>query len=530
MKQKFLKRALAMACVTVMLAGCGGGSDTETTTKANSNNTATTSANANNTSTTEAVKQEPYKLSYMAPASASNFTEDMLQREWTLKAIDMIEEYTNTELDLQIIHSDLYYEKIPLLLAANDLPSLMVMNKDTTFVSAAQNDTFWEVTDKLDNYKNLSCVSETARMNVALNGKIYAVPRSRDVGRNGAGYRLDWVENLNLKQPETIDDLYNMLQAFTQKDPDGNGKNDTYGMIVTSYAGPWDIMQIWFGAPNVWGVRNDEITPAHLTEEWDEALAWFRKIYSEGLVNPNFDQVSSSDWDTMLRSGQGGFAVDVVDRFRRNQENMVKEQPEVEHMIVTSFLNSKGERHTSPTSGYNGIITINKSQVKTEAELDRCLDFLDKLSDAKMMDLIEGFGEENLHYYIDANGYTVRITEGVESYNTGFNQIVTYFVSDEESDRLGTRLENTDSEIRKLEAQAKIDAIPYAVPNVAAGYLSQTETDYGTDLKTILDEARINYILGNIDDVGLQAAKDQWYKAGGQKLIEEYNAIYKASK
>ena len=52
-----------------------------------------------------------------------------------------------------------------------------------------------------------------------------------------------------LDMPETLDDFYEVLKAFKEKDPDGNGKDDTYGMVVPKWMGlgngsPWDVSGI----------------------------------------------------------------------------------------------------------------------------------------------------------------------------------------------------------------------------------------------------------------------------------------------
>lgn len=36
--------------------------------------------------------------------------------------------------------------------------------------------------------------------------------------------RSDWLKNLNLEIPKTLDDLIKTAQAFTYNDPDGNGR------------------------------------------------------------------------------------------------------------------------------------------------------------------------------------------------------------------------------------------------------------------------------------------------------------------
>ena len=46
----------------------------------------------------------------------------------------------------------------------------------------------------------------------------------------------------------------------------------------------------------------------------------------------------------------------------------------------------------------------------------------------------------------------------------------------------------------------------------------------------ILEDARTQYIVGQIDKQGLEDAWDLWYKSGGKEVIEEVNAQYQANK
>ena len=45
---------------------------------------------------------------------------------------------------------------------------------------------------------------------------------------NGPYSLLTWLEKLNLEIPETLDELYTVLKAFTDQDRDGNGQNDNF--------------------------------------------------------------------------------------------------------------------------------------------------------------------------------------------------------------------------------------------------------------------------------------------------------------
>ncbi|WP_194926765.1 ABC transporter substrate-binding protein [Catenulispora pinisilvae] len=63
-----------------------------------------------------------------------------------------------------------------------------------------------------------------------LKGQVYAVPFSAQA--NVLLIRKDWLDKLRLQPPKTWADMAKVAQAFTTQDPDGNGKNDTYGLAV----------------------------------------------------------------------------------------------------------------------------------------------------------------------------------------------------------------------------------------------------------------------------------------------------------
>lgn len=70
-----------------------------------------------------------------------------------------------------------------------------------------------------------------------IDGKIYAIPQARpgDAKRNVIGIRGDWLEELGMERPKTIEEFETVLDAFTYGAPDGNGKDDTYGFTGVSW-------------------------------------------------------------------------------------------------------------------------------------------------------------------------------------------------------------------------------------------------------------------------------------------------------
>ena len=164
----------------------------------------------------------------------------------------MIEEYTNTKLDIQAYPGSTLHEMLPTLIASDELPMVVSYGgsqlKTTYMVNAMKTGVFWDVTDYIQDYPNIASISDLTWETFAINGRNYGIPRERGLARNAVGYRYDWLENLGMEEPETVYDLYEMMLAFAEQDPDGNGQDDTYGTITS----PLDYFAIYLGAPNNW--------------------------------------------------------------------------------------------------------------------------------------------------------------------------------------------------------------------------------------------------------------------------------------
>lgn len=67
-----------------------------------------------------------------------------------------------------------------------------------------------------------------------VDGKLYGLPKITDPqsGAHVMWIRQDWLDNLGLEVPKTMDELKAVAHAFTYDDPDGNGANDTYGLAL----------------------------------------------------------------------------------------------------------------------------------------------------------------------------------------------------------------------------------------------------------------------------------------------------------
>ena len=470
-------------------------------------------------------------LSTEVERALSTLTErerDIIKLFFGINTQEMTLEEIGEKFGLTLMDKD----NMPMILTATK-----TLDQNANAADAAKLGAFWDLTEYLQDseaYPNLSQISPDVLKGLTVDGQIIGIPRSRAIGRNGLGYRTDWAEAVGITEaPKTVEDVYDMLYKFTYDDPDGNGANDTYGLEMCKYTGPWDIIQTWFGCGNGWVEQDGKLVPVHQTAEYKEALDWMRKIYADGLVRPDWATVDTANFQVDSQKGVTGVFVDTMDGTKRiwkyfedNAIADVNDASKIATMTSVGPING----HTLATTGYNGFYLITKSGAKTEEDVKACLHFLDKMCDPEMMALAD-YGLKDICYDINADGKVVPNGkyDTTNCPNAGLNQAVPYvpYLTEQNPDY---QLEKADYQLAYEESIA--NNVQYAVFNPALGYLTQSDTyaECGNDLVQILDDARTQYICGQIDEAGLQADFDQWNARGGTQVIEEVNALYAADK
>lgn len=519
-----LKRWLFMLLAVIMIlsvfTGCAGNKENNAAGQKES-----ASSEGNAPGGTEAA--EPLDLTLMLPIFKTNYPKD------GSPVAAKLEELTNTKIHFEWVPNASYTDKFNITLASGKLPDIIYVGdvKASSFVNAARSGAFWEVGPYLKDYPNLGGAKEVILNNSAIDGKNYGIYRGRALGRNGVVYRKDWLEKLGLETPQTVDDFYNMLKAFKEQDPDGNGQADTYGMVLVKWTGGWasgfDTIKLWFGSPNKWGVQDGKLVPEHEYPQYLEALKFMKKLYDEQLINSDFAVMDSSKWNDPVVNNKAGVIVDVVDNGARLDDKihaaLQKEgtdEPDRHYMdVIGGVTGTDGALHTLPTSGFSGMLAIPKSSVKTEAELKQVLTFLDRLNEEDLQTMLN-YGIEGVHYnlvdgYIERSGDTVLLESEVE----GLNQMLPFIPEDKAKQVKQTALRVKQTEVQKAN-EATI------VTNPAEALISAVYTQKGSQLDNVINDARIKFIVGQIDEAGLKSAFEVWRKTGGDELVKEMNELY----
>ncbi|MFV0343567.1 MAG: extracellular solute-binding protein [Anaerocolumna sp.] len=285
---KFTKRCISMCLVLVlcisMLAGCGKKSTSD----------GEDQKDVTQTDQDGGTSSEPVKISMFVPSRLPEAIYD--ENTLTFK---ILAEKLNIKFNIEsVVHSEAK-EKFNVLISGGKYPDVMansVTNINKYGMSGAfipLNDLIAEHAPNLQKY--LLENKEVMAQSVASDGKIYGIPMQSAI-RTAMGYniRQDWLDELGLETPVTIDDWYKVLTAFKTNDLNGNGAGDVTPLILDrawenyymNFADAWGIEL----NPNndYWMIKDGKTAFAPILPETKEYLATMAKWYQEGLIDTEF--------------------------------------------------------------------------------------------------------------------------------------------------------------------------------------------------------------------------------------------------
>lgn len=264
---KLLCLVLALAMV-LSLTACNGGGENSSSSSDEKKNQSSSSEDSSSATTEDTATDSKASFKVVTVRWTDAWPTDFLESG----VMKEIEEKTGVNIDWQVYYNADWSEQKSLLLASGDLPDAFWGSICLTDTDVNQNKAlFTELTDLIDaNMPNLNKVFETEPSLKAVitdrNGKIYSLPKKLPLRPqvNDVMYiNKTWLDALNLKMPETYEDLATVLEAFATKDPNGNGKNDEFGysavrlwaaISVTCWlpSAPWSAVTAAPTAPTLW--------------------------------------------------------------------------------------------------------------------------------------------------------------------------------------------------------------------------------------------------------------------------------------
>jgi len=224
--------------------------------------------------------------------------------------INYIKERTGLDLRVSIPPQEVYEEKLNVIMASGNLPDLIHTFNPVWFDEYVKKGAFMPLDDYINEYGQdlKELIPEEAWDRMRYNGKIYGIPSLTDVQGIELMYvRKDWLDNLGLQPPKTLDEYYEVMRAFAKEDPDRNGLNDTMGLILLEDMGRAAPFFGAFGVQlNSWVARDGKLVNGSTLPETKQALAFLAKLYREGLIDPEFPLNRNNAFIEKIENGKVG--------------------------------------------------------------------------------------------------------------------------------------------------------------------------------------------------------------------------------
>lgn len=448
--------------------------------------------------------------------------------------VKLINERFNVDYQINQVPQPSYGEKLSAVLASGSIPDMLAFEApdiSNRYVKFAKQKAFLPLDDYIKEYPSLAAVPEFVWSQFKVDGKIYAIPKYYPRFNVLPMIRQDWLDNLGLKTPTNYEELKQVAIAFTKNDPDQNGKNDTYGIVLGKEIVPnYNLGAYW--DPAAWYHKNDkgQFIPGIISNARKEQIQWFADLYIENAITRDFAIMDGNASNKEFYSGKAGIFIGTPrGMIQANADSLLQLDPKAKFTFMAPAEAPDGSQGLASTSGFIGFMTISAEAGKDPEKVRRILEMtevprtiipLDQSNpENKDFDwLLGGLGQG----YDMVNGTAVPKPNALQD---GLRP--SSFLLDDvpwpkkESDKVykyaNPILDAVVQEMVKLHGSSKF----YGSPHYAV--YSPTQVSKGNELnKFILDE-QSKMITGQRPVSDWDAMVHEWMAKGGAQWIEEVN-------
>lgn len=213
-------------------------------------------------------------------------------------AYQITSEQFGIDFDVQFFSSTVASEKQNLLLGSGDYPEVFFCGTDVEWYGA-QEGILLPLDDLIDDYApNLKArIDEVNAWDYlrCTDGHIYGLPNiGQQYARDGLLWvNTTWLERLDLKMPQSFDELYDVLTAFKEQDANGNGDPDDEIPLLSYQVGNGaNYIELynyceWMFNYEFRTIVDEDGTCRMLpmTQEYKDLIEYVTKLYQSGLIN-----------------------------------------------------------------------------------------------------------------------------------------------------------------------------------------------------------------------------------------------------
>lgn len=432
-----------------------------------------------------------------------------------------IEEKTGYKVQNDMLPQEKPSDKLNLIMASGtDYDFVDAMNKQD-FFNFAQNGALTDLTPLIEQFgPNIKqAISAESLAGATVDGKIYGIP-TLNVSYVSLGLliRTDWLEKVGKSMPTTLDEFADVLKAFKEQDPGGNGKNNI--PFTMDSIGLADNIIGAFGIYGQWNDKDGQLVNVSSDPGLKDYASYMRSLYQQGLLDPEFATNKSATSAEKFTSGRAGVLLTRWSSIPGYEEALKKNVPDAKYEYIPPMKGPSGLSGFTMMGGFNKITFVPKSSKHPEHVVKMVNAMLDP-------DVFKGLfvGEEGTDYKVE-NGNYVPIEPAfsekrgqANAFVIGMDEanFVTYWQA-----RLQKSKPMFDNfQIINNVPQDQIHQDPLAFSPYLPKYAANS-----SKLDSTVNEYLIKMIVDGVTDEGIASLQKAWKSAGGEEVAQEVNAWY----
>ena len=551
MKKRILALLMALAMLTVLLAGCGSSDSTsesssettEETTEAETEEeteeeeeAAEESEEAAAEETAETEEAEEAAEAEEEEASASTITyplsgDDLTLTIWTSFPSNLVnymesfsdhagfqqaEEATGVHIEFTEIGMDNASTQFSLMAASESWTDIVLGFEDLYtggLTTAYDEDVIYRLNDVVaeyapDYYAVLSSSEDYEQLAYEVNGDLLAVfsfyEYDESLVTNGTMIRKDWLDNVGLDLPTTYDDWYEVMTAFKNEydcsaaflmpeEIQSSGSPYTAGYETAGYSPDSRMSGGHFY--QVDGV----VTSSLIDDNYRDWLIMVNQWYEEGLIYSDFYSADSRTiTEELVLNNEAGIFSGKVDYI-----SLYEEQDTTGEMELVGISNPLME--DGDVFGFADYITEKGSACITTAcdDLELALNWLNYFFTDEGI-LLANWGEEGVSYTLNADGEPEFTDLIVANEELDYGNISRLYLLDEVLptvyDQTRELVSYDDNEVAAIELWSSNREAIYTLPSLTLDL--ETNEEYSAllaDIETYASECVVKFITGDMD-------------------------------
>lgn len=522
---------LAICFLAVSLIGCGDSSDTKSPAATDEN---TSSQDSNTSQQTDAKEDDdpyadlPMELSITildrgrVPAEEGSY-EDNRWTRW-------INENSGVKVTWIPIPRTQSFQKINALIATGEAPDIM-WEFGTAFMRNLQAQ---GVIQPIDEYveKYSTVYKEYLKANpellpyITVDGQMYGATSKRGIDKianHGMWIRQDWLDNLGLDMPTTIEELLEVARAFKNQDPDGNGKDDTYGIAFNPN---WiAIINALFFCSGVY-IEDGKVEISELTDRYMDVMNFRKTLFQEGLIDQEYITDTNFQRERQIWvTGKAGIYLGsyTPPEFREFREN----NPDAVIVPLEPVATKYGKNGLFQEPPAHKMLTFNKDMKNPKAAMK----YLDWVLEEGWFTILFGF--EGEHYrLVDGVPQAIDAEKNIQELNYAYE----YAILDQWDPKPEWfTIMAAQDPISQEEAKLKAMGLETALKNPFRRDVPYTpnfsELTELAQFGSIRDEIVTQVVTGELSpEEGLERIRAEYERLGGSKNIELLQKWYDENK